>query len=180
MCGIVGIASFNSESIDNLQYIQKATECIAKRGPDSSGIYTDNQIAFGHRRLSVIDTSPQGSQPFTSASGRYTIIYNGEFYNYKQYREELVNKGIQLYSNSDTEVLLHLYMQYGKKCLHKVNGFFSLAIYDKEENSLFVARDRFGIKPLYWYTDNAQFIFASELKSILAFNIKKELDYTSY
>ena len=179
MCGIVGIASFNSESTDNLQYIQKATDCLAKRGPDNSGIFTYNQIALGHRRLSIIDLSEQGSQPFTDSSGRYTMIYNGEFYNYQHYREELINKGVQLKSSSDTEVLLHLYIQYGKECLHKVNGFFSLAIYDKDENSLFIARDRFGIKPLYWYSDSTQFIFASELKSILAFKIKKELDYSS-
>ncbi|MBT8195621.1 MAG: asparagine synthetase B, partial [Bacteroidia bacterium] len=166
MCGIVGIASLKSKSSENLQHIKNATDSLEKRGPDNSGIYTYNQIALGHRRLSIIDVSEKASQPFTENSGRYTMVYNGEFYNYKQHREELINKGVELKSNSDTEVLLHMYMQEGKDCLQKVNGFFSLAIYDKDKNHLFIARDRFGIKPLYWYSDSTQFIFASELKAI--------------
>jgi len=179
MCGIVGIANLSSKTNENLQCIKYATDCLSKRGPDDSGVFTYDQLAFGHRRLSVIDVSSNASQPLTDTSGRYTIIYNGEFYNYKKHRKELLEKGVELKSNSDTEVLLNLYKLYGKDCLHKVNGFFSLAIFDKEENSLFVARDRFGIKPLYWYSDGTQFIFASELKSLLKFNIKRDLDYVS-
>jgi len=147
-----------------------------------SGIYAFNEIGqfFSiNLRLSIIDLSPDANQPMTDESGRYTIVYNGEVYNFEELREELRQDGFSFQSNCDTEVVLKLYMKEGEKCLNKLNGFFAFAIYDQQEDSLLLARDRIGIKPLVYYLDEDKFIFASEIQSLLAFKIPKELDYTS-
>ncbi|MEO8149596.1 MAG: asparagine synthase (glutamine-hydrolyzing) [Bacteroidia bacterium] len=179
MCGIAGAISFTEKGKSVLNKIDAATACLAKRGPDAEGFFREDWIAFGHRRLSIIDTSAAGGQPMTDASGRYIIIFNGEFFNYKQHRKDLLRKGIQLNNESDTEVLLNLYILEGEKCLDKVNGFFALAIYDKQEQTVFIARDRMGVKPLLIFEDDDQLLFASEMKSLLAFGIPKELDEVS-
>ena len=179
MCGIAGIISFSEKGKTFHSKIKNAVACLRKRGPDNSGIYNHNNVSLGHARLSIIDTSSAGDQPFTDTSGRYTIIFNGEFFNYKEHRKELEQKGISFKSETDTEVLLHLYINEKEKCLEKVNGFFALAIYDNVEESLFIARDRFGIKPLLIYRDEDKLIFASETKSLLAFDIPKIIDQAS-
>lgn len=178
MCGIAGIISFH-ENHPLFEQLPAALNKLTKRGPDSSGIYTNKGVALGHRRLSIIDTSEAGSQPMTDSSDRYTIVFNGEFFNYRDFIEELISDGIQLKSHSDTEVLLYLYIKYGIKCINKINGFFSFCIYDKIEETVFIARDRFGIKPLvYTFHDNA-FCFSSEIKSLLALGVKKSIDTSS-
>jgi asparagine synthase (glutamine-hydrolysing) len=179
MCGIVGVIAFSEKGKESLLNIDGAVSCLGKRGPDSRGIFHDEKIALGHTRLSIIDTSPSGSQPMTDASNRYTIIFNGEFFNYKEHRKFVLDKGYALKSESDTEVLLYLYIIEGEKCLERVNGFFALAIYDKQERTVFVARDRAGVKPLLWYQDNDRLMFASEMKALINLGIPKEIDEAS-
>ena len=131
------------------------------------GFYIDENVALAHRRLSVIDLSDAGNQPMHSSSGRYAIVYNGEIYNFKELRDELELDGIIFKTKTDTEVLLELYAQQGERCLLKLNGMFSIAIWDKEDKVLFLARDRLGKKPLYYCQNGEAFVFASELKSLL-------------
>ncbi|PCI99645.1 MAG: asparagine synthase (glutamine-hydrolyzing) [Flavobacteriales bacterium] len=176
MCGIVGIVSSNEKE---LAKIATATRTLSKRGPDNRSTAKFENLSLGHARLSIIDTSVAANQPFTDATERYTIVYNGEVYNYQELKEELITDEIVFKTNSDTEVLLQLYIKYGAECLQKLNGFFAFAVFDKKDNSLFIARDRMGIKPLLYYFDGEQFIFASELKAILTFNIKKDIDKVS-
>lgn len=179
MCGIAGVISKSETGDSFLHKISSATDCLSQRGPDGSGIYKHNNVALGHRRLSIIDVSEAGAQPMSDAGGRFTIVFNGEFFNFKQHRDFVLSKGITLKSGSDTEVLLYLYILEKEKCLQRINGFFALAIYDKQEEQLFVARDRFGVKPLLVFEDENALLFASEMKSLLSFGIKKELDETS-
>jgi len=179
MCGITGVFAFNDDGVPFLKKVDAAVKAIYKRGPDKSGIYLHNNVALGHTRLSIIDTSDAASQPFTDASGRYTIIFNGEFFNFQKHRDALLQKGIQLNSQSDTEVLLYLYISEGPSCLEKVNGFFAFAIYDKEDQTLFLARDRYGVKPLFIFKDDDKFVFASEMKAMLEYGIPKEIDQAS-
>ena len=176
MCGIVGIISSDQKELSK---IASATRTLSNRGPDNRSTSKFDNLSLGHARLSIIDTSKAANQPFTDASERYTIIFNGEIYNYKELREELITDQVHFNTNSDTEVLLQLYIKHGKDCLEKLNGFFAFAVFDKKENSLFIARDRMGIKPLLYYFDGEQFIFSSELKAILTFNIQKEIDKIS-
>ncbi|MEO5572579.1 MAG: asparagine synthase (glutamine-hydrolyzing), partial [Bacteroidia bacterium] len=179
MCGIVGVISKSENGKIFLEKISAATDCLAQRGPDDSGIYKHNHVALGHRRLSIIDVSDAGAQPMSDPSGRFTIIFNGEFFNFKEHRKFVLSKGIKLFSESDTEVLLQLYILEKEKCLERVNGFFSLAIYDKLEEEVFIARDRFGVKPLLVYEDDDAFMFSSEMKALMKLGIKKELDGAS-
>lgn len=179
MCGIAGIFAFNTKGCSFLEKISTATLNLQKRGPDAQGIFKNEKVALGHRRLSIIDITDAGSQPMTDASGNFTIIFNGEFFNYLEHKTELIKNGVQFKSESDTEVLLYLYIKEGYACLNKVNGFFSLAIYNHKEETIFVARDRFGVKPLYYYADDDKFIFASEMKAIYAFEVPMEIDTTS-
>ena len=139
----------------------------------------DNNIAFGHTRLAIIDID-NAVQPMTSTDNRYIIIFNGEIYNYLELRQHLVSKGIKFKTHSDTEVLLNMYIVYGKECVSKLNGMFAFAVYDKVKDSMFLARDHFGIKPLYYTYQNNDFIFASEVKAILEYpDIKAEVDQKS-
>jgi asparagine synthase (glutamine-hydrolysing) len=179
MCGITGIFAFNQVGRLNMINLAKATEAIGSRGPDNQGHFHNDFVGLGHRRLSIIDTSHEANQPMADDSGRYHIIYNGEIYNYKQLRLELEASGFQFSTSSDTEVLLILYTQLGAQCLNKLNGFFSFAIYDNQANEIFIARDRFGIKPLHYYQDQDKVLFGSEVKSILAYGIEKEIDFTT-
>ncbi|MCU0391375.1 MAG: asparagine synthetase B, partial [Thermoflexibacter sp.] len=179
MCGITGIYAFNEVGRFSMINLHLANEALAHRGPDAARLFDENKTGLGHRRLSIIDLSSDGNQPMSDINRRYTIIYNGEIYNYKQLREELIAKGITFYSASDTEVLLQAYIHYKENCLEKLHGFFAFAVYDKEEDSLFVARDRLGIKPLWYYLDEDKFLFASEPNSLLAYGIPRVIDRTS-
>lgn len=176
MCGITGIFAFNSIGRINLVHLEAATRCLEKRGPDYQNTWFDEVVGLGHRRLSVIDTTPAGNQPMQDATGRYHIIFNGEIYNYRQLRQELQGKGITFSSESDTEVLLYAYIEWGPECLERLNGFFAFAVYDAADEILFLARDRFGIKPLLYFQDEDKLIFASEMKSILSYGIDRKLD----
>jgi len=176
MCGIVGIVSSKEQELNK---IVEATRTLSKRGPDNQSTENFNKLSLGHARLSIIDTTEGANQPFTDDSNRYVMVFNGEIYNYQELKQELIVDGISFNTNSDTEVLLYLYIKHKEKCLEKLNGFFAFAIFDKQEKSLFVARDRMGIKPLLYYFDGEQFIFASELKALLTFDIKKEIDKVS-
>src|SRR5581483_258124 len=149
------------------------------RGPDNQAYFTDTHCAFGHARLSIIDTTKASDQPFYSDDKRYVIVYNGEFFNYKEHRDALVKQGVSVHTSGDVEILLKLYITQGESFLEKVNGFFALAIYDMQEKSLFIARDRFGIKPLFYKADKSNLFFASELKALLKYPIERKLDKTS-
>jgi len=176
MCGIVGIVSSNKKELSK---IATATRTLSKRGPDNRSTAKFENLSLGHARLAIIDTTKEANQPFKDLTERYTIVFNGEIYNYQVLKEELIAEGLSFTTNSDTEVLLQLYIKYGSECLDKLNGFFAFAVYDNKKNSLFIARDRLGIKPLLYYFDGEQFIFSSELKAILTFNVKKEIDQAS-
>ena len=179
MCGITGIMAFNEKGKQYIKNITAATNSLSKRGPDGEGFYYNKSTALGHRRLSIIDTSNAASQPFTDSSGRFTIVFNGEIFNYQHLRKQLDRKGIQFKSQSDTEVLLYLYIIEKEKCLEQLDGEFSFAIYDNINEDFFIARDRFGIKPLLFYKDSERFAFASEMKALIAFDIPKEIDEVS-
>jgi len=179
MCGITGIYAFNQQGQEKIANLAKATAAISSRGPDNQGQFQTNIVGLGHRRLSIIDTSEAANQPMTNTFGRYTIVYNGEIYNYKQLKGELETSGFEFTTSSDTEVLLNLYIRDKEACLAKLNGFFSFAIYDSVENNLFIGRDRFGIKPLHYYLDQDKLLFASEMKSIYEYGIHKQVDFTS-
>jgi len=179
MCGITGIFAFNLIGKFNKINVTAATMCLSKRGPDFQDIFIDDFVGLGHRRLSIIDTSAIAHQPMWDDSRRYCIVFNGEIFNFQELRIDLEKSGVRFTSHSDTEVLLKLFIRDGEKCLSKLNGFFSFCIYDKIEQSFFIARDRFGIKPLLYVFDDDKFIFASEMKSILAYGIEKNIDYSS-
>ncbi len=179
MCGITGYYAFTTKSAANLTKINDSTEKLLLRGPDSGGTFCNDNIALGHRRLSIIDTSSNGSQPMADISGRYKIIFNGEIFNYIElYNKHLAPKVTHLHSASDTEVLLYLLIEYGTQCLSWLSGFFAFAFYDTLTGNVIIARDRFGKKPLLYYCNNDYLAFASEMKSLLAYGIPKELDYT--
>lgn len=177
MCGITAFFSFTNQS--RLEQIEKAAKQLSKRGPDNQNFIQIDNCYFGHARLSIIDTSSNGNQPITDISGRYTIIFNGEFYNYPVFREELLADGIQFKSSSDTEVLLYLFIKYGKQCLSKINGFFAFVIYDAQNKSIFAARDRMGIKPLLYSVNKNGLSIASEMKAMLELSENNSLDKTS-
>lgn len=170
MCGINGILHLNNKSVDENQLL-KMRDVLEHRGPDDAGFFINKNIGLGHRRLSIIDTSSVGHQPFYSENGRYILIFNGEIYNYKAFYPELKNKGIKLKSGSDTEVLLKLYELYGLEILSRLNGMFAFAIWDKEEKKLVLVRDRMGVKPLYYSFYQNTLYFASEQKALFAAGI---------
>jgi asparagine synthase (glutamine-hydrolysing) len=167
MCGINGIFHLNNKQVDQNQLI-KMRDIMEHRGPDDSGIYIDKTIGLGHRRLSIIDTSASGHQPFVSDNGRYIIVFNGEIYNYQSFYPELKSKGIALKSGTDTEVLLKLYELYGLEMLDRLNGMFAFAIWDTLERKLTLCRDRMGVKPLYYCIYRSTLYFASEQKALFA------------
>jgi len=166
MCGICGIAAREGVNIHDLRRMQDA---IKHRGPDDEGVYKENQIMMGSLRLSIIDLAG-GAMPISNEDQSVWIVYNGEIYNHKALRQELLSKGHQFKTKSDTEVIVHLYEDYGVKCLDKLDGMFAFAIWDKKDQQLFLARDRLGQKPLYYSKIDQTFLFASEIKAILAAN----------
>ena len=163
MCGINGAVSF-VHTLDSCA-IAAMNKAIEHRGPDNDGIGLYTHCSLGHRRLSVIDLSPDGNQPFLSSDGRFSMVYNGELYNYLEIKSKLTTYKFK--SGSDTEVLLAAYLTWGEDCLQHFNGMFAFAIWDKEKNELFVARDRLGIKPLYFYKQDGWFLFSSEVRALL-------------
>src|SRR5437899_3085739 len=195
MCGIAGLISYNPQA-----FINSMLRSIDKRGRDNEGIWTsppvdaeERRVCFGHRRLSIIDTSSAGHQPMITADGRFVVILNGEIYNYRDLREQLAAKGHRFRTQTDTEVLLGAWAEWGQDSLSRLNGMFAFALWDDKERTLFLVRDRVGIKPLYYaqVSDKPKFvengrqdacapgpiIFASEIKSILASGlVKPELD----
>jgi asparagine synthase (glutamine-hydrolysing) len=176
MCGIAGIFNLNGEPVSPV-LLRKMTDAIAHRGPDGEGFYIDSFIGLGHRRLAIIDLSPTGHQPMATAQNQYVITYNGEVYNFQELRTELQALGHQFRSRSDTEVVLYAYKEWGAKCLDKFNGHFAFAIWDQPKQELFLARDRYGVKPLYYTFAGRYFIFASEQKAILTLPaVKREID----
>lgn len=165
MCGIAGIIEKENKPVDG-GMLQAMADSIASRGPDDQGIWQKGSVGLVHRRLSIIDLSPLGKQPMISAEGRFTITFNGEIYNYLELRDELKKGGASFRSNSDTEVLLHLYAKKGREMLHDLRGMFSFAIWDQEKRELFFARDRLGQKPFFFRTDEGGFRFASDLRAL--------------
>lgn len=179
MCGISGILAFNQVGAFYMINLAKSLDCLSLRGPDARGTHIEDRYAVGHRRLSIIDTDSRSNQPMKDESGRYVISFNGEIFNYKSIRDDLMKEGFSFHTNSDTEVLLQNYIFKGVKAFEDFVGFFAFAIYDTEEKELIVCRDRYGIKPLLYYQDEDKFLFASEMKSIVAYNIDKTIDTTS-
>ena len=176
MCGIVGIFNLNGEPVSPV-LLRKMTDTIKHRGPDSEGFYVDSFIGLGHRRLSIIDLSRTGHQPMITEDKQFAITYNGEIYNFQDLKVELENLGHKFRSRTDTEVILQAYVQWGANCVHKFNGMFAFAIWDKTRQELFLARDRYGIKPLYYTVVGPTVIFASEQKAILEHpDIRREID----
>ena len=174
MCGICGF-NWNDEKL-----IKKMTFKINHRGPDANGVKTFSDFSMGNARLSILDLSDRGNQPMSSRGGKLWIVYNGEVYNFPEIKEELLLKGYKFESHTDTEVVLKSYEEFGVKCLEKFNGMFAIAIWDDEKKELFLARDRIGIKPLYYYYKDGKLIFGSEIKSILeAECVKKEVNLQS-
>ena len=174
LCGITGFCDFTKDLSENIEYYNrianKMCDTLKKRGPDDEGIFIDDHVALAHRRLAVIDPKG-GAQPMVKRDGgaSFAIIYNGELYNTDEIRNELITKGHHFDTNSDTEVVLTAYMEYGVKCVDYFNGIFAFAIWNSYHKSLFLCRDRFGIKPLFYTTYGDMLIFGSEIKSILAY-----------
>jgi asparagine synthase (glutamine-hydrolysing) len=179
MCGISGILKFTNKKIQKSE-IDKSIISIQHRGPDSQNFWLDNdkKTLLINTRLAILDISKKGNQPLFSKDKRYIIVFNGEIYNFKELKEELLSDFF-FYTNTDTEVLLNLFIKYKENCLEKLNGMFSFAIFDKIEKKLFIARDPFGIKPLYYHIDEDQFLFSSEIKTFFYLGIKKKINTRS-
>lgn len=177
MCGITGIHGLEGLS-DPEALVRRMNAAIAHRGPDADGVERLGNNVLGHRRLSIIDLSPASNQPFRSADGRYTIVFNGEIYNYRELKQAMPDAVWR--TGGDTEVLLAAYTRWGSDCLHRLHGMFALAIHDSATDELFLARDRMGIKPLYWYRDDRHLLFASELRALLATGlVPRRLDHNA-
>jgi len=177
MCGIAGFVGGFDEGL-----LHRMNAALAHRGPDDSGTEFDAAagIGFAHRRLSIIDLSPRGRQPMTDVTGSVTVVYNGEIYNYRELRRELVEDGFEFRSDGDTEVLLNLYLRDGDKMMERLNGIYAFAIHDHRDDSVFVVRDGLGVKPLYYAECQKGFVFASEMKALLQEpSISRELDHNS-
>ncbi|HXC03618.1 MAG TPA: asparagine synthase (glutamine-hydrolyzing), partial [Bacteroidia bacterium] len=179
MCGITGIQVFSEGFRNQLELVHASCETLKQRGPDDVGFYRHNRCALGHRRLSIIDTTEAAAQPFQDTTKRYTLILNGEIFNYQEHRQNLRAQGITFRSESDTEVLLQLWINYKEACIPMLNGFFAFALYDSLEESLYLVRDRYGIKPLVYALDTDRIVFASELKALLPYGISREIDAVS-
>lgn len=166
MCGIAGWWNLDEKPIKKSVFLNM-TNILKHRGPDAMGVYFEKNLGLGHRRLSVIDLSELGNQPMKDKSGRYWIIYNGEIYNFPTLKKQLGNLGYRFKSRTDTEVVLYSFIAWGTECFKKFNGIFALAIWDKKDKTLVIARDRFGAKPMYYYYDNKKILFGSEIKAII-------------
>lgn len=178
MCGIAGVYYFKKGRSAAADDLKRMTDQMVHRGPDDEGFFQDNQVGLGMRRLSIIDLAG-GHQPISSPDQNKVIVFNGEAYNFQEKRRLLQDKGYILSSNSDTEVVLGLFDTFGTDCFHHINGMFGFAVWDKPDRTLTIARDRIGIKPVYYYLDEEKLVFASEIKAILAFpSVTGALDHT--
>jgi len=182
MCGINGIA-FSSQARRHVNptVLKSMRDVITHRGPDDEGIFIDEEIGLGHRRLSIVDVA-SGHQPMTNEDGSLHITYNGEIYNHSDYRETLIGRGYAYRTHCDTETILHLYAEYGSNCVDYLRGMFAFAIWDRKKRELFIARDRLGVKPLYYvHTQDGSLYFASEIKALLeARAVKPELNFSAF
>ena len=180
MCGISGAFALTIKGKEYLQRIHAANETLVKRGPDGGDVFMSEKVALGHRRLSIIDVSCAGDQPMHTGDGRYTIIFNGEIFNYRELQAQHLSSEEQrsLKSHSDTEVFLALYTKMGEAVFPLLQGFFAAAIWDKEKDELVIVRDRYGKKPLLIYKDEDKIIFASEMKALFEAGIPKELNWS--
>ena len=179
MCGICGVAySEKSGKLVDPALLTRMRDVLSHRGPDEAGLFIDRNVGFGHRRLSIVDIE-HGQQPMSTANGVCTITYNGEVYNHADHREILAEKGYNYRTDCDTETILYLYQEYGPACVQKMRGMFAFAIWDTSRKELFIARDRLGVKPLYYvHDDDGNLFFASEIKSLLAASaVRPELNY---
>ena len=167
MCGITGIFNLDGAPVSPV-ILRRMTDAVAHRGPDGEGFYTDSFLGFGHRRLAIIDLSNAGHQPMMTSSGQFVIVYNGEIYNFQELRLELESRGRQFRSRTDSEVALNAYAEWGPQAVERFNGMFAFAIWDKTRQEMFLARDRYGIKPLYYTLQDQTLLFGSEVKAILA------------
>ena len=174
MCGIAGVFNLKDEMVSPA-VLRKMTDAIAHRGPDGEGQWIEGNVGLGHRRLAIIDLSPAGQQPMVSAEQRFVLSYNGEIYNFKELRSELEALGHHFRSKTDSEVVLNAWAEWGEDCVTRFNGMFAFAIWDKREKSLFLVRDRYGIKPLYYACWGQTFLFGSEQKAILAHPIAQRV-----
>ena len=180
MCGIIGIWNF-AKKVDRVEFARQR-DLMTHRGPDGAGIYfSENEnIALGHRRLSLIDLSETGTQPMCNEDRTIWLTANGEIYNYKELRKELISLGHVFTSSGDSEIIIHGYEEWGTGILEKLKGMFAFCIFDQRKKLFFLARDRFGIKPCYYYHKNDVFLFASELKSIVSYHgFSKEINASS-
>src|SRR5437667_7004805 len=168
MGGIAGVLHCDGMPVSAVR-LKAMTDEIAHRGPDGEGKFVDGPAGLGHRRLAIIDLSPLGRQPMTTSDGRYTLIFNGEIYNFQELRSELTLRGHAFVSRTDSELVLHAFSEWGLGCLRRLNGMFAFAIWDRDRKMLTLARDRFGVKPVYYAKTGECFIFASEIKGILAY-----------
>lgn len=166
MCGITGLVHFNKDKVVVPAILKNMSDSICHRGPDDEGHYIHQNVGLGFRRLSIIDLST-GHQPLSNQNDSIFIVFNGEIYNYQEQRDKLKQKGYSFKTTTDTEVILHLYQEYGVNCLQYLRGMFAFAIWDNNKEQMFCARDRFGIKPFYYYTNKEKFVFGSEIKAIL-------------
>ena len=176
MCGIAGF--FHTDGAPGSSVRLKAMcDAIAHRGPDGEGQFVDGSVGLGHRRLAIIDLTPLGRQPMSTPDGRYTLTYNGEVYNFQELRAELTGRGHRFVSRTDSEVLLYAFAEWGIGALRRLNGMFAFAVWDRDKATLTLARDRFGVKPLYWAHVDGAFLFGSEIKAIFAHGaIRPDLD----
>ncbi len=180
MCGIAGIRKIDGIISKDEDAISRMVSCIGKRGPDAQAVWKSDNAVLGHTRLSIIDVGDRSNQPMLDVSGRYVLVFNGEIYNFKVLKTELESsKNISFSTTSDTEVLLYGLIHYGSSFVDKLNGFFAFAFYDKVESRLILARDRFGIKPLYYYSKERTFAFASSLTALSEAMPQKKLDHRS-
>jgi asparagine synthase (glutamine-hydrolysing) len=176
MCGIAGMVHLDGVPASSV-LLKRMTDAIAYRGPDGQGQYIDGPVGLGHRRLAIIDLSPAGHQPMVTRDGRYVLTYNGEIYNFQELRTELESLRYQFRSRTDSEVLLYALAEWGVKALERFNGMFAFALWDKKEKTLTLARDRYGIKPLYYTFQGSTFLFGSEQKALLAHSYtRREID----
>ena len=165
VCGLAGLCNFDQTPVDR-DILRSMNKCMAHRGPDAFGERIIGNVGIANRRLSIIDLSDSANQPIEDKKSRVSITYNGEIYNFLELRNELASKGYKFTTDSDTEVVLKSYLEWGEKCVNKFNGMFGFAIYDPRINILFLARDRYGVKPLYYWYNDKKFAFGSEIKTI--------------
>ncbi len=179
MCGIAGIFNFKNSIVPN-QDIKRMTDALAHRGPDGEGVFLDENVGLGHRRLSILDVSSNGAQPMSSHDGDWVIVFNGCIYNFKELRQELQEKGHHFNSTSDTEVISEGLAAYGPSFFERLDGMFAIGAWNKSKKELWISRDRFGVKPLYYFLGNGVFLFASEIKAFITHSaFRVELNHDS-